>query len=317
LKIVPGSRRSAAKLLYSLIYCGLVNLGPTLTEDTKRETSKVHNLRLALISDGEAKLLEHPALHRRFVLDTYRRIDWISHYDLLGVLQTSTLDQIEVAYRERSRLFSRKLGSEDIFADCSRQLSVLSARLAEAHAVLANPDARKIYDDTVRQGERVIEQAASATGNQRLALNGEETSSAEVRMAMAAQNYERAKELIQARDYFPAIQMLEEAVRFVPNHPEYLYVLGTTQLKNRYWRDEGIENLRKAAELQPKNHAVWASLAQALRDIRLLVEAKRCADKALELLPRKLAYQKLAEELESALREAGKSPRPSRTRLKE
>src|SRR5262249_40370689 len=63
---------------------------------------------------------------REIVLETYRQLDWLSHYDLLGVSQTATAAEISDAFKSRSRLFDPTLKAHPEFVDLWRQLTVVS-----------------------------------------------------------------------------------------------------------------------------------------------------------------------------------------------
>ena len=73
---------------------------------------------------------------------------------------------------------------------------------------------------------------ASETGKGRARVS-QSDASPEIREKIAHQNYLRAKELIEKKDYFPAVQMLQEAVRLVPKHGEYRYLLNMVQMKTQ------------------------------------------------------------------------------------
>ncbi|MEP7132571.1 MAG: DUF4388 domain-containing protein [Acidobacteriota bacterium] len=83
---------------------------------------------------------------REQVLETHRQLDWLSHYDLLGVSRKATPAEIETAYRSRSRLFDPSLKAHPELVDCWRQLTVLAKWLRVAYGVLSNPESRAAYD---------------------------------------------------------------------------------------------------------------------------------------------------------------------------
>jgi curved DNA-binding protein CbpA len=174
---------------------------------------------------------EETSEHRRLVLETYRRIDWTSHYDLLGVPPEAGPKEIEEAYRSRRVLFDPDLHTRGDLAGCNRQLQVLSARLAQAYEILVHSAKRNAYDEKLRAEETLIEKA-SETGKGRASVSPSDASE-EIRKEIAHQNYLRAKELIEKKDYFTAIQMLQEAVRLVPKHGEYRYLLDLAQMKTQ------------------------------------------------------------------------------------
>jgi hypothetical protein len=88
---------------------------------------------------------------REIVLDMHRKLDWLSHYDLLGVSRRATRAEIEDAFRERSRLFDPSLKAHPELVDCWRQLTVLAKWLRVAHGVLSNPESRAAYDEKIDQ----------------------------------------------------------------------------------------------------------------------------------------------------------------------
>ena len=85
------------------------------------------------------------------MLETYRQLDWLSHYDLLGVSQAATGAQIGEAFRSRARLFDPTLKAHPEFVDLWRQLTVLSKWLRVAYDVLSNPKTRAAYDRKIAE----------------------------------------------------------------------------------------------------------------------------------------------------------------------
>ncbi len=88
---------------------------------------------------------------RELVLETHRQLDWLSHYDLLGVSRRATPAQIEEAFRSRSRLFDPSLKAHPELVDCWRQLTVLAKWLRVAYGVLSHPESRSAYDTKISE----------------------------------------------------------------------------------------------------------------------------------------------------------------------
>ena len=99
LKIGGASRGATAKTLYALFSCGIV--------EWKKEGAPVGQTGgfegLNVVVDAHPK--DGTPGHSELVRNTYRRIDWLSHYELLGVPANATQEQIGQAYFARSRLF--------------------------------------------------------------------------------------------------------------------------------------------------------------------------------------------------------------------
>lgn len=145
----PSAR---AKVLYSLLFAGLIEMKPVTEAAGKSELPG---------SESGAEFLDatmptRPAAalrptSRQIVLDTYRQLDWLSHYDLLGVPRSAEPKEIEAAYKERSRLFDPSLKSHPELVDLWRQLTVLAKWLRVAYGVLSNPEVREAYDKKITE----------------------------------------------------------------------------------------------------------------------------------------------------------------------
>jgi predicted Zn-dependent protease len=107
----------------------------------------------------------------------------------------------------------------------------------------------------------------------------------EMRKKLAAQNFRRARQLIEDKDYHPAVEMLREAVRFVPDYAEYRYTLSQVELKNPNWTDQGLANLKEAARLDSRRVAFSLEAARALVDHHRPHEAEPFARRAVSLEP--------------------------------
>jgi hypothetical protein len=168
-----------AKILYSLLFAGLIEMKsisrPTAAaaRQTTTTTGAMKKLNVLAGSKMDLRDLEerkeadkeaddtgvsHPKAPRvparsprQIVLDTYRQLDWLSHYDLLGVSRKATPSEIEEAYRSRARLFDPALKAHPDLVDLWRPLTVLAKWLKVAHGVLSNPDSRAAYDQKISE----------------------------------------------------------------------------------------------------------------------------------------------------------------------
>lgn len=295
LSLGPGSRMAGAKILYALIYCGLVEMRepaqPSPEEEKTAAESPSPPAKLPETSPANQFIEEE---HRDLVRNVYRRIDWLSHYDLLGVSTNATPKEIEEAHHARANLFDPALQQRPYLADCTHELHVLSERLRAAREILANPLSREAYD------RKILEAQAFVAGGSPQATAPDEQAaarSAKIRQWTASQNFQRAKELIEAHDFFPAIQMLSEAVHFAPRNAEYRYRLGLVLLKNRLRRESAIEHLKEAARLDPARAEIQASLATAYFEQGAYYMALPFVCRARELDPENAIYRELEESI--------------------
>lgn len=176
---IPGT--ASAKILYSLLFAGIIEVHPAgeapafsperrkggrRTEDRDPE-GFLYDISAAgaFLKAAETGILtkpqepvvpeavsppkkapDVPRTPRGLVLEMYRQLDWLSHYDLLGVSRKATEAEIEEAFRVRSRLFDPSLKAHPELVDCWRQLTVLAKWLRVAHGVLSKPESKRAYD---------------------------------------------------------------------------------------------------------------------------------------------------------------------------
>jgi len=167
LRDAPVSGGASAKILYSLLFAGLIEMRPrteggpapetiggaqtgfteskSVTQQMLEESLKIRRpSQQAVPMGGPGTPAERTA--RQIVLETYRQLDWLSHYDLLGVSRRASGAEIEEAFKSRARLFDPSLKAHPELVDCWRQLTVLTKWLKVAHGVLSNPASRAAYD---------------------------------------------------------------------------------------------------------------------------------------------------------------------------
>jgi hypothetical protein len=157
---IPGT--ASAKILYSLLFAGIIEVRPKGSEPSPdAERRKNPGRRATDLTTGTYKIdlrnIDQPPPPepepghsdlppRALVLETHRQLDWLSHYDLLGISRKATPAQIDAAFRARSRIFDPTLKAHPELVDCWRQLTVLTKWLKVAYGVLSNPQTRAAYD---------------------------------------------------------------------------------------------------------------------------------------------------------------------------
>ncbi|MGH9365748.1 MAG: tetratricopeptide repeat protein, partial [Thermoanaerobaculia bacterium] len=167
-----------------------------------------------------------------------------------------------------------------------------------AHEVLANPVFRKAYDRKITEAPAlVLPGAKGPTGAELPQPTG---GSAKIQHLTASANYRKALELIEKKDYFPAIEMLRESVHFVPDSAEYHYVLGRAMLENRLWREDALEHLKEAARLNPMRADIQRSLAEIYLEQGSLEEARSYAQRATSVASNKEPFRELERRVEEA-----------------
>jgi tetratricopeptide (TPR) repeat protein len=241
--------------------------------------------------------------HKRLIRDTYRRIDWLTHYEIVGVARDAAPADIPPACRSRQRLFDPSLAARREYSDLGRELTTLSERLRRAAEVLLDPVAREAYD---RRLEREDPSAIMTP------LPPEASPDEKLQREMAFRSYRRGKELVTEGDCETALPMLREAVRIAPEKAEYLYWLGLAETRIPAWAEVGRQHLSEAARIDPKRADVEAALAEAYHDIGVLDAAEEHARLAVAREPTNRTYRQRLQEIASTPRA---SPVPEKTPL--
>ncbi len=86
------------------------------------------------------------------------------------------------------------------------------------------------------------------------------------------------------RDYAGALAELEIARRGLPNDPRLFELTGYI-LRRRGQREEGLQNLQRAAELDPRNFFTLQQIAISYQTLGRYAEAIAALDRALAIVP--------------------------------
>ncbi len=283
LKITGTSRAAMAKILYALVSCGIVEWKQEGAQRPVSGRGGFHGLNVEV----SAEPTDRSPGHAELVKNTYRRIDWLTHYELLGVARDATPEKVAEAYFERSRLFHPDLRHREDLARFEKELGAVFERMKKAYETLSDAEKRALYDTSLDAAPPPPVMAEAAADP-------------EMRKKQATQNYRRARQLIEEKDYHPAVEMLREAVRFVPDNAEFRYVLSQVELKNPNWIDQGLANLKEAARLDSRRVAFSAEAARALLEHKRPAEAEPFARRAVSLDPSPEHEQLLQRVLDAA-----------------
>jgi tetratricopeptide (TPR) repeat protein len=186
------------------------------------------------------------------------------HYAILEVPEDAEREQIRRAY-----LLAAKTYHPDALARCGlapelrAQASSVFARIGKAHALLADPEARKRYDST---------RAENATD-----LDAE-------RLAQAETLYRKGEVLMRAGNFRGAIEFLKPATEIWPEECAYQSTLGWALYKKSPPEPERArEHLTLAAQLEPGDGVTLFRMSVVLRELGDLEGSEEAATRAEEL----------------------------------
>lgn len=124
---------------------------------------------------------------------------------------------------------------------------------------------------------------------------------AEARHVVARGSYLKARQLIEARDWFGAIMLLEQCARLVPDNAEYHYRLASALAKNPRWGERTIDQFRKALSLTPNRPEALRDFAEFLLSRRRPAEAREHAARLYERYPEEPKHADLLRRCEAAM----------------
>jgi curved DNA-binding protein CbpA len=221
------------------------------------------------------------------IWNTYRRIDWSSHYEILGVERDAPLDAVNRAVHERARLFHPDHHLKAHLADARDALEALFQRVRVAERTFRSEETRAKYDVSL------------AAKSDAIALPGE-GHNLDLQKEIAKSNYTRAKALFEEQDYFSAYSMVRQSVEFDPEQKEYWILLSRVQRKNPKWLRQSADTMRRAVARIPASvELLWelseaaaaernpAECTRALREILKIDAGNRRAQVALKELEKK------------------------------
>ena len=210
-----------------------------------------------------------PEAQRGRLVDLLARAGGLTHYELLGIGEGASSEEVYEAYDTLARLVHPSHTERLGLRGREGALWLLFERATEAYLTLSNPERRRRYETKMGVGlDPVPSQEVRDRESERLARG----------------YYERALELIEAKDYHFAVELLGQAVQQHPQ-PEYFLRLAETQARNPNWLRRAADSYRRAIDLGAAEPEVRVALGQLLEALGEYPEARRSYEAALALIP--------------------------------
>jgi tetratricopeptide (TPR) repeat protein len=210
-----------------------------------------------------------PDAHRAQLADLLARAGGLTHYELLGVGEEASADEVYEAYERLARLVHPSHSEHLELTGREAALWLLFERATDAYLTLSSPDRRRRYEAKVGGGH---DPAPSQEVREREAER------------LARGYYQRALTLLDEQDYHFAVELLRQAVQTHPQ-AEYYLRLAEALAKNPNWLRQAADAYRKALELGGDDPRVRVALAQTLEAMGHLPEARRHYESALARMP--------------------------------
>lgn len=208
-------------------------------------------------------------------LDTaYARISDFDNYDVLGVPDNASTEEIKRAYSRLVKSYHPdRIGAAG--SETRKKAERVFARITEAYQVLVDEDSRRRYD---RAGPAEKKQFGS--GGTRKSVTKAESEAVE---KWAQTCYEKGMESFKARLYADAVQRLAQAVRSNPRKAEYSLALGWACARNPATAKEAERAFARAVNVDRFNPEPYVQMGKYYREAKDLEKAKALFQRALAL----------------------------------
>jgi len=201
---------------------------------------------------------------RREILERHAALSELDHYALLGVPRSADAATLKRAYFRAAKRYHPDALARLGLSELRAAAEALFARIAKAHAVLADPRERQRYDEGDDAGSDDAE-----------------------RLATAENLYRKGEVLLRKGAFREALQFLSPAAELWPEDAAYQGALGWALYKQPK-SDPGAARapLEAAVRLDPKNAVILFRLGTVLRALGHTAEAESAFARARALDPK-------------------------------
>ncbi len=213
---------------------------------------------LAAIGSNDQRSLRAVALSRQLAST--------DHYQILDVARAASRAQIIAG----ADLMKKRYDPATYPPIVRDSIQAINKRIDEALGILKDPVRRQAYDKLLQQ---------------RAARGADELQKRVTQRSIAEQNFQKARELSVAGDYYGAIVLLKQAVEFAPDHSDAWLLLGSCQERNPKWRRDAAESFQRTLSLDPNKVEALLSLGDLYKVEGLTSRAQTCYEDALKISP--------------------------------
>lgn len=214
-----------------------------------------------------------PAEHRRRLVDRLSSFAGMTHYELLGVHPSASIDEVHAAYERVARETHPSQAADLDLGSARGGLQLVFERSTLAYLVLADPERRKAYDLEVGLDVvvgPVVQPVAERAQEQR---------------ELARKHFEQAMAYAAREEWHFAVEILQLAVKADPSKSQYFLELGRLQARNPKWLRHAAESFRRAIELAPRDLASRLLLADLYEQLQDPVRARVQYHTVLRMAP--------------------------------
>ncbi len=202
----------------------------------------------------------------------------INYYELLGLKNTASFNEIKVAYFDRAKKFHPDRITTAPDPEIKEKANFVFAEMNRAYDILINEDKKREYD-TKGYKESTSDDAVKANLTEK-----------------ARALYRTGKVLYTQKKYWEAVSSLDEAVKLDNSKAGYFLILGLSQMNIPSLKRMAEKNLQKAIDLEPWNVEALTAMGILFISENQVNRAEGFLRKALSHNPdHALAIKKLQE----------------------
>src|SRR5262245_44885004 len=281
----PEDEMEAARFIFALLLLGSVVADPPFPHGP----FKVE----VLLNDHRREYAREEA-ETAFVRETYAAVGRMNPYEILGIDEAASSEEIRRAYDERKRALQSDRFLARVRTRMRRELTVIESRLTEVFLAIQGRA-------SIQDGVPVEDLDFEALSLRREVTKTEVAATLDEQERTAEAYYGKAKKYFGVADYYNCIQYCQQALRQNEN-ARYHFLLAEAQARNpdRRWQKMAEQSYLSAIKLDPWNADYLVVLGQFYRKQGFAVRARKQFEKALSMQP---SHERAREEL-SAISES-------------
>ncbi len=199
---------------------------------------------------------------KKMIEDTYSKYEHLEHYDVLGVKDNASPEEIKAAYHKAVKKYHPDVHSCLGAASIKDKLDGIFSYISVAYSTLSNPEKRREYDKVL-----TLKPARLAAVRDK---------------ARAA--FEEGRNYLSEKNYQGAEHFFEVAIYYDATIAEYHYHYGLTLARQNKFRGAEKE-FEGARRLEPHNAIYLTELGLVFLELGYPVRAKGLLEKALGISP--------------------------------
>lgn len=221
------------KTLYLFLALRMADVGKAQSEEE-----------MELAREAASAATAEPSEVKKMIQKAYDGLDGRDHYQVLGVNQSTTTQEIKKAYFRLAKLYHPDRHFDPEMNDMKNVLEALFARITEAYNTLSQQAKRDEYDLSLIKRLQKVEFGENRTD----------------RAGTAADQFNRGMKEYKAGNFWGALEAFNWASRLDAGNSKYYFYEGLALMQMPRRRHDAEEKLKKAIELDPSRTAYYIEL---------------------------------------------------------